>query len=262
MDKNILLQFARDIYSLTLLFPKKEPLRWRLRDAVDEAAAGYILKQNDWYYGLALQLELIDDFLRLAADQNWQELGRIADLNQRCAQIRREIEWEKPAPAPDLRDFSNPRGNQSQPDCFHMPAAEKLTLREGIDVDHQLSPAQTQDNKTKPAQESVEFMPLAAQDETAVRPDPDDPEGLIEEDGDAERSGPPDLTDSQTIRQNRILEFLKEKGNAQVWEIQKIFPNISKRTIRRDFKSLLRQGIIERTGERNTIAYKIKISLS
>jgi len=64
------------------------------------------------------------------------------------------------------------------------------------------------------------------------------------------------------VRQNRIVEFLKQKGRAQVWEIQKIFPDISKRTIRRDFRSLLEQGLIERVGERNKTYYKMKVHFS
>ena len=87
--------------------------------------------------------------------------------------------------------------------------------------------------------------------------------------GDEAEEGPEDggnngqaLSASQVTRQNRIMEFLKEKGDAQVWEIQEIFPGVSKRTIRRDFVSLLKQGLIERTGERNTTAYRLRINVS
>jgi predicted HTH transcriptional regulator len=59
-------------------------------------------------------------------------------------------------------------------------------------------------------------------------------------------------------RHQKILEILKEKGQAQVWEIKKIFPEVSKRTLRRDFDYFLKQGIIERIGEKNNTSYKIK----
>jgi predicted HTH transcriptional regulator len=59
-------------------------------------------------------------------------------------------------------------------------------------------------------------------------------------------------------RHQKILEILKEKGQAQVWEIKRIFPETSKRTLRRDFDYLLKQGIIERIGEKNGTSYKIK----
>ena len=49
-------------------------------------------------------------------------------------------------------------------------------------------------------------------------------------------------------RQEKILSILKEKGRAQVWEIKQIFPEVSKRTLRRDFEFLLKQGVIERMG--------------
>jgi len=59
-------------------------------------------------------------------------------------------------------------------------------------------------------------------------------------------------------RQQKILEILREKDKAQVWEIKQIFSDISKRTLRRDFKSLLKQGLIERIGERNATFYQLK----
>jgi len=60
-------------------------------------------------------------------------------------------------------------------------------------------------------------------------------------------------------RQEKILEILKEKGRAQVWEIQKIFPEVTKRTLRRDFEHMLAQGLIERIGERNETFYRLKV---
>jgi DeoR/GlpR family transcriptional regulator of sugar metabolism len=53
------------------------------------------------------------------------------------------------------------------------------------------------------------------------------------------------------------LEFLKEKGRVQVWEVSKLFPDISKRTIRRDFLELLNSGLIQRIGEKNNTFYQL-----
>jgi predicted HTH transcriptional regulator len=61
-------------------------------------------------------------------------------------------------------------------------------------------------------------------------------------------------------RQEKILAILKEKGRAQVWELKQVFPEVTKRTLRRDFESLLKQGKIERFGQRNETFYKIKIT--
>jgi predicted HTH transcriptional regulator len=63
-------------------------------------------------------------------------------------------------------------------------------------------------------------------------------------------------------RQEKILAFLRENGRVQVWQIKQIFPEVSKRTLRRDFDHLLKQGIIERIGEKNHTFYQIKLTQS
>jgi len=59
-------------------------------------------------------------------------------------------------------------------------------------------------------------------------------------------------------RQKKILEILKEKRKIQVGQVKEFFPNVSKRTLRRDFQSLLKKGIIERIGEKNKTFYQLK----
>lgn len=59
-------------------------------------------------------------------------------------------------------------------------------------------------------------------------------------------------------RHEKILCFLRENGRAQVWQIKQVLPEVTKRTLRRDFESLLSQGIIERMGERNDTFYQLK----
>jgi hypothetical protein len=50
------------------------------------------------------------------------------------------------------------------------------------------------------------------------------------------------------IRQNLILERIRQSGNCRLKEIQDILPNTSERTIRYDLQTLLEQGLIERVG--------------
>lgn len=58
-------------------------------------------------------------------------------------------------------------------------------------------------------------------------------------------------------RQKKILDILKNKNKAQVWELQKIFPQVTKRTLRRDLDDLLQQNLVVRIGEWNTVSYQI-----
>tara|TARA_Y100000310_G_scaffold321519_1_gene379247 strand:- start:9853 stop:10476 length:624 start_codon:yes stop_codon:yes gene_type:complete len=61
-----------------------------------------------------------------------------------------------------------------------------------------------------------------------------------------------------SLRQTRILEIIRNKEKAQVWELQKVLPEVTKRTLRRDIDSLLQQDLIERKGEWNTVFYQVR----
>ncbi|MDP2641139.1 MAG: DeoR family transcriptional regulator [Candidatus Yanofskybacteria bacterium] len=59
-------------------------------------------------------------------------------------------------------------------------------------------------------------------------------------------------------RQRKIVELLKSKERVQIWELQNILPDVTKRTLRRDMDDLLSHNLIERTGEWNTVSYQLK----
>ena len=59
-------------------------------------------------------------------------------------------------------------------------------------------------------------------------------------------------------RQRRILEILQNKEKVQVWELQKVFPQVTKRTLRRDLDDLLQQNLVERKGEWNSVSYQAR----
>ena len=71
----------------------------------------------------------------------------------------------------------------------------------------------------------------------------------------AERQSPP--LSEISARQRKILEFLTNNEKAQVMDLQKILPDVTKRTIRRDLDELLETGNIVRMGEFNEVFYKI-----
>jgi hypothetical protein len=60
------------------------------------------------------------------------------------------------------------------------------------------------------------------------------------------------------FRQKKIVEFLENKQKAQVMDLQKILPDVTKRTIRRDLDELLQIGKIVRTGEFNQVFYTLR----
>ncbi|MCX6790940.1 MAG: DeoR family transcriptional regulator [Candidatus Gribaldobacteria bacterium] len=59
-------------------------------------------------------------------------------------------------------------------------------------------------------------------------------------------------------RHQKIVEILKSKGTVQVKDVKDFFPQLSKRTLRRDFEFLLQQGVVNRIGEGNLTVYNLK----
>ncbi|MFH1180995.1 MAG: DeoR family transcriptional regulator [bacterium] len=170
MDKDFLIQLTKRLYRLTLLFPQKEPLRYKMREQADEILAGFI-GNSAGFADLAgrEKLEILDGFFEIAKSQDW--------VSSKDCLILQE-EYNK------LKEF----------------AAAAINLPQ------------------KETEQVAAFL----------------------------------------TRQEKILGFLKEKGRAQVGELKQVFPQISKRTLRRDFENLLGQGLIERRGNKNDTFYQLR----
>ncbi len=59
-------------------------------------------------------------------------------------------------------------------------------------------------------------------------------------------------------RCKRIIQFLSEKDKVQIQELKDIFPDVSKRTLRRDFDYLMDRNLVERVGEGRETYYRMK----
>jgi len=172
MDRSFLIQLTNEIYRLTLLFPKKEPLRYKMRELADDILANCLtpgVKPNS----VLENLEVLDGFFEVAKNQNWVKKEELLNLQKEYGKL-----------------------------------------------------------KSFPQQKLAEVWPRSVAEEhkkTWVGP-----------------------------RQEKILAFLKEKEKVQVWQIKQIFPQVSKRTLRRDFENLFKRGIIKRMGDRNETFYQLK----
>jgi len=173
MNKELLIQLTNNLYRLTLLFPKKEPLRYKMRDVADDI----LTKPNE------KDLEVLESFFEVALVQNWVSSSDILAIKKGYDNLREILKKYKP---------------------------EKEKKKDNLDV--------------------VEVYPK----ETPIP------------------------LSHNLDRQEKILEFLKENGQAQVWQIKQVLPEVTKRTLRRDFEHMLEQGLIERMGEKNDTFYQIK----
>jgi predicted HTH transcriptional regulator len=159
-SKEKLIELTKRVYRLTQLFPKKEPLRYKIREIADEILANLLRETKnptikDW--------EILDSFFEIAKEQNWVSPREIFQIQKDYKNLFEEIRFE--------------------------PKEDRPSISE---------------------------------------------------------------------RQKKILEILKEKGKIQVGQVKEFFPNVSKRTLRRDFQSLVKKGIIERIGEKNKTFYQLK----
>ncbi len=178
MDREFLIKLTNTLYRLTLLFPKKEPLRYKMRELGD----CILVKPNE------KDLEILDSFFEIAKAQNWVSPSDILAIKEEYANLRGELKKTKP---------------EKKDGC---PSEENLAM--------------------------AEVRPLSLLTQTV-----------------SERAE----------RQEKILTFLKENGRAQVWQVKQVFPEVTKRTLRRDFEYMLGEGIIERMGEKNNTFYQTKI---
>jgi len=159
-SKEKLIELTKRVYRLTQLFPKKEPLRYKIREIADEILANLLRETKnptikDW--------EILDSFFEIAKEQNWVSPREIFQIQKDYKNLFEEIRFETKEDRPSISE-----------------------------------------------------------------------------------------------RQKKILEILKEKGKIQVGQVKEFFPNVSKRTLRRDFQSLMKKGIIERIGEKNKTFYQLK----
>ena len=207
VDKNYLLQITNELYRLTLLFPKKEPLRYKMRELADDILAQSIRNTNQYEYTnqsdpskkcneeraryIEENLEVLDGFFEVAKNQNWIKPEDLLNLQEEYSKLKGQLKLKAES----------------------IKSEVKLT---GV-------------------------RPLQKSELTGGRP-------LQNSDSQSRQEG----------RQEKSLTFLKEKEKAQVWQIKQIFPQTSKRTLRRDFENLFKRGIIERIGERNETFYQLK----
>ena len=200
MDRAFLIQLTNAVYRLTLFFPKKEPLRYKMREvAVD------ILAKTD-----EKDLEILNSFFEVALIQNWVKPADILSLKGEYDSLKDKL------------------------------AGDKIS-QEG-DEDKSSSSISILGDENK-SSSSVSI--LGDEDKSSSSPSANAREITI-------------FNHNNSERKDKIMTFLKEKDKVQVWQVKEILPEVSKRTLRRDFEDMVGQGLVERVGEKNDTFYKIK----
>ena len=191
MDKNNLLKITNELYRTTLLFPKKEPLRYKIRELADEVLGDFVSLSHESHHQTRAEtirkiekvIEVIDSFLEIAKVQNWIKESDILSLQEEYSRIKKEL-------------------------------TEFVTEEKGKKIQ-------------ETTQVELPKTPIVKEEVIEI-----------------------------SERQKKILKILREKKRAQVWEVKADFPDVSKRTLRRDFKKMVKDGLVKRIGERNATFYQ------
>jgi len=221
MDKEAVIQLTSKLYKLSLLFPKKDPFRFKIRELGINVLRNSVFlldKESGFSEELILEtqrdLEVLNCFFEVVKTLNWVSLPKLLDVREEYIKMEKEIR----------KIYVE---NQRQLKLNNIRKEE-----EGYNLD----------KEERSVQKAEKNLPLVTKEETKEK----------EETEDDDSSKTPFLE-----RKNKILEILKEKGKAQVQDFKDIFPNVSKRTLRRDFNYLISMGLVERRGEKNYTFYQL-----
>ena len=122
IEKKQFIELANKVYRQTLLFPKKEPLRYKTREAADNIlsnliewealnspnpgsfSASGIVQKKDLLFEMEKEIELIKAYFNIVKWQNWVSYFDIVKIEEEYDKISnyfkgiiRNLETEKPA---------------------------------------------------------------------------------------------------------------------------------------------------------------------
>ena len=195
MNKIDIIELTDKLYKLTLLFPKKEPLRYKIREVGDRILENIVslevfqnqssAKRSDFLiFEIEKDLEIIISYFEVVKWQNWVSYFDVLEIKEKYDKIKIDL----------LEYVENPEAKESLPQAkpFEPEQIEKSNNDKGLDQ-----------------------------------------------------------------RKEKILNILEKQEKIQVWELSKILPQVSKRTLRRDFDFLLKKGLIKRIGQGNNTFYSL-----
>lgn len=237
MNKEEIIILSDRAYKITLLFPKKDPLRYRAREVIVNFLADYLSWQKrkpspslrDVAFDIVKEeLEILDSLFELAKKQNWVSQEKIADLQKEYKNLEEKIEKEK-----ETED-------RREPSIKTTSFAEVSKTQKSV---CQFKPDFFQQVQEKEPQSTLQIE--KKEKPTVSLP----PIGLRES--------------SQSVkldeRQKKVLKILQEKKKIKIGQLIKEFPKISRRTILRDLEKLTNLGFALKKGEGRGTYYQFNL---
>lgn len=256
MDKSYFIEITIKLYHLTSSFPEQEPLRIEIRKLADKILSNLVLilkqgqeKEIAETKKLILlterDLEIFDSYFEVARVQDWVSSFDLFELQKKYNNIKKELE--------KLLEviFEN--------EVLLLPQTGSSTLNYfDLKDKEDVSPAPVKE------EESLSSVISSKNEELRIcsSQNREENKGIKLTEQETDINFLKEITQNGSLnqvlnRQIKILGVLKQKQKVQTQEFQKNCSKVSKRTIRRDLGFLLKQGLIEKTGEKNKIFYQL-----
>ena len=246
-------------YKLLDFFPDSDPLKNKAKEkalAVLEGltlvfgADGWVsLKKEKAAAQLLDDIEILESYLKLGKRQGWMDNINVLILIKEYDNIKSQIQQPKgligsrlqdPDKVEDSRQSRNNRGSSVESGQNLEIISSPLSIAHQNDLEANKIEIEYYATTVYGDKEPVfsEKKPITT--ETSI-----------------EKRNPLQVK-SFSERQKKILEILKNREKAQVSDIIKEIPNVTKRTLRRDLDDLLKKNTIIRVGEWNQVFYQAK----
>ncbi len=99
MDKYFFVELTNDLYRLTILFPKEEPIRIKIRSLADDILTDLITilegnsaEKREIAKKLERNLGILESMLEIAEGQNWVKQEDFSEVKEKYLSIKKEIE--------------------------------------------------------------------------------------------------------------------------------------------------------------------------
>jgi len=227
MDKSHFINLTLTVYRVTDLFPEKEPLRFLVRRKVNQILA---------------DLVLLEHYFREQSLVNHQSDNNKLVLIKPLERVLKNV-----AVLGVYFDIAE-KQNWVKPENFLVLKAEYGAIMEEMKrLRQEVAASQAKVDINNPAivrQQGQDFSPKIAERKSEYKKSRNEMSAAV-------------LAELNT-RQQKILQILKEQGRAQVQDLNKILPQVTKRTLRRDMDFLLKRGLVVRMGDKIKTEYKLR----
>jgi len=241
MDKEYFTKLTSRLYRLTLFFPQDDPLKVKVRKLGADILANLIFilegafyQSRDLIFNTQKDIEALNSFFGVIKTLDWVSSSDLLEIQEEYSKIGRElkkiyeIQSLKIGEIQALQLEGEKKKLSQQKTLLGKKETEDGVVEDEVEEDEGIELSQLEKKDSGEKVESPKQKNVSK-------------DGLLE-------------------RQQKILEFLKEKGRAQVSDLKGVFPETSKRTLRRDVRYLVSQGLAERIGEKNDTFYQINNS--